>query len=128
MQVNFDTNNCAKPNFGAIKYDGARKALETSLSIKELKEFKALVDKHKSNDLVDLILLVRNGQKINQANIGDNVYKVPLSQKPFLKHYSKRFYESPMQFIRRMVAKTEKRTEVVNELRNKSKLISTLDL
>ncbi len=127
MRTNFNPNYStpkANPAFGAIDFAGAKATLGKVLTSKELEEFVDLVDLQKDNKLVKVILLGRD-KKLG-ANIVDAVSDLPLDTQRCA-HYSQRFFEKPMSFIKRMVKIADKRTPEVQELVNKQNILNKLD-
>ena len=111
IQNNLFQNNTVKPSFGAIKYAGAESVIRKNLNLKELGEFKTLIEKEAGNPFVDLVLF-KKGKKL-EANISDNIV---VEGKDFrVKNYSQRFFENSMNFIKRMVENVKKRTTQVQE-------------
>ena len=115
MQVNFETHRQTQqlPTFKAIHYEGAEDTLRKVLSSKELKEFKALVQKNSIVNKVH-INLFGNGKKLSA-----NVYDTERLLNGKCSSHSQRFYESGMRFIKRIVKKMEKRIPEVTELLKK---------
>ena len=109
MEIN--SYNNSQPTFGAIKYGIVKNTLKEILSLKELQEFKSIVEKQSQNNMVDAVFY--GTKKELCANVFDILPTT--NPKSRLDQYSQRFYESPMRFIKRIVSKIEKRTPEVKE-------------
>lgn len=120
MQTNYNlTTPKSTPAFGALRYDMAKNTLR-NMNSKQLEELAQLVEKQKSNELVDVVLFGR-GKKLD-ANVADDAYQVGI-QDYKCKSYSQRFLESPLDFIKRMCGKAEKRAAEIREIIQKNELL-----
>lgn len=111
MKIDYSTNNQNKQSFGAIKYNMAKDTLRSVLSLKELEEFKSLVEQNKNNNLVDTVLF-GEGKKLTAKVIDVAILKDSFREKL----HSPRLFESKMHFIKRVVKEMVKRTPKVEEL------------
>ncbi len=122
MKVNFNTyfaNYSApkcSPSFGEIQLmngdhgPGAQDTLDLLLSEEEYNDFMDTVENSKSNKYVKLSIF-GDGKKLS-ATCSDVSGQIPKSEWR-IKSYNQRLYESPMQFLNRVVKKMNNRTDEV---------------
>ena len=122
MQTNYNlTTPKTTPAFGAIQYDMAKDTLKAVMNSKQLGEFVQIVEKQKTNELVDVVLF-GTGKKLS-ANVVDNMTKLSTDNYKCTP-YSQRFFEAPLSFIKRMCEKVEKRTTQLKEIIAKEELLT----
>lgn len=124
MQKNYNvTTPKSTPAFGAIRYDSAENVIR-NLTSRELKEFATLFNKQKNNTAVDVILFSRGSKKLT-ANVADNIFTSnrEVSQ---CKSKSQRFFESPVNFIKRCCSSADKRAQEIQEIIEKENILNNL--
>lgn len=113
----------AKPAFGAIDFEAAKDVIK-KLPTKDIESFTELVKKQKDNSCVDVVL-IGIGEKKLCANVADTASK---SIDDFqCKSYKQRFFESPINFVKRCCGYADKRMNELEELQKKQELLNNLD-
>lgn len=124
MQVNSINNSQCRQSFGAIYYDGAERTLQKAMNSKELQEFKSIVGQQAENTLSGITLFGR-GKKLD-ANVYTNISGKLGSDFYVCTQHSQRFYESAINFVKRMAKKADKLEVKASEELEKSNIINNL--
>jgi len=103
MQISAIKNSQPTYNqaFGSINYAGAKETLLKVLKTDELKEFKQFVEVQEKNTLSGITLFGHD------KKLGANVYNRLDGNDRVCRQYVQHFWESPMNFIRKMIKKAD---------------------
>lgn len=113
----------ARPAFGAIDFEAAKNVIK-KLPTKDIECFTELVKKQKDNSCVDVVL-IGIGEKKLCANVADTASKSIDDYQ--CKSYKQRFFESPINFIKRCCGYADKRLNELEELQKKQEILNNLD-